>query len=1214
NTISGDWQAFMSNDIAIPIATIAAYNTDDYFTYIKNLYANIKAIPSGSTLSPTDYFKAVFDFLSSLAFALNEVFTSLPVDSDFYQFLNISIGSKLATPLAYLSNYYIAVLNNDFGSYFTTATTKDPQLIIDPFLLVNNCTALLGGTWNQVTIPNPNPLSVISFSPPPAPPPVNAAACIQISSSSVFTDTINEFLNGMAFIAERTRKTYLHEIISNDPNHAPHYALYLAFLQLFKSAQEHLNEYTGRHLAFYYKDVLQLKPANGKPDDVHVAFTLQKNLPQHLLPEGTKLNAGKDSKGNSISYALTDDIVVNQASVQNLQSLLLLKNSNPTGTNIPPGGTKILLSEPVSNSSDGAGGKITNPDNSWYPFGDLNNDTFITGTPAVGFAMASNLLYLNEGGRSITIILNFNETITNIDQDSYNLNDIFSAQFTGNKNWFDAGKYPMDTDTYSVEIYQNQLTVNINISASAPPIVPYSQKIHGGNWPQNLPMVQVLLKDMNFYSVLKQYTIKSIEFDVDAFGLKNLSLQNDDGKVDPSKPFKPFGSYNDIGNGSLIIGCKEIFQKPELGLTVHFDLYFPYSNPSVGSITGASSMPGSDSSLVTVDLLADGRWQGMKNSTGNPIQLNLAAPNNSGLGYPYVSLGSADEFNTDITLNMISTSLLNTPVIKDSDYTPNTPYDANSENGFIRLTNQLDLSLTTNLANQPKPSIAPDPNNPQNYIITASAPLPSAAPTIRSITLDYSTGVMIMFDERGSAFANRQQFFYHIEPFGFREMHPYLFLALNDSDLNEPDNNMHFLPVFNLDNDKNVLDTGKANSTNNGGELWIGLTGALPGETHSILFEVSEGSSNPLKDVTNVDWYYLSNNNWISLDDHIVDDTNKFSKSGLVVFPLPGDETLNNTRAASGLVWVKAVVQKNIDAICRIISITPNAAKAELVQDIPNGIEFLGNIDAGTISKLVVPDGSIKQVSQPYPSFGGMLHETGNLFEQRVSERLRHKNRAVTAWDYERLVLQNFQQIHKVKCLNHSMLDTDTQAYSELKPGHVMIVTIPDLTLLTGADKFLPFTNKGLLEDIFKFLTPLTSPFVTLHVENPLFEGIEFEFDVSFKPDYDVNFYTGQLNTDIMNFLMPWAAGSKTSDIEFGGSIEKSAVLEFVQKQKYVDYVTCFKMNQWKYTEDGFVKYLKDVEVAVASTARSILVPYYLPGIPPLGNTIHSPADCSCNG
>ncbi len=84
------------------------------------------------------------------------------------------------------------------------------------------------------------------------------------------------------------------------------------------------------------------------------------------------------------------------------------------------------------------------------------------------------------------------------------------------------------------------------------------------------------------------------------------------------------------------------------------------------------------------------------------------------------------------------------------------------------------------------------------------------------------------------------------------------------------------------------------------------------------------------------------------------------------------------------------------------------------------------------------------------------------------------------------------------------------------------------------------------------------------------------------------SFFTKQLSTEIEQFLTPWAFDNKT-EISFGGKIYKSALINFVEERSYVDYVTCFKMYQFINRTDP----PKDVEVAVGSTARSILVSYF---------------------
>ena len=1187
NRLAGSWEIFMEKDPAVATSVIASLNTNDYSNYVGNLYDYIISptspwvIPSYPDAAQT--FKYIFDLIASVANIINQALPNIPADTDYQQFLTVTIGSKLAVPLNLLADYfnYLKTALPPHSPLSPPAAAYDPGSPVGNLASIDALDFISYGPWTY-PIPVPNPLYSIYFNSGSGP-----SVYQQIIADPIFTGTVDSFLDGVAYLADQTRSVYLEKMISSYPEHTPHYALFLSFLRLFENAQDHLNDYTRRHLKFYYKKVLRLNNSAGIPDHVHIGFTLQKNTIQHKLSSGTRLKAGKNAANKDLFYALTRDIILNQSVVQELKSLFLVKKADSAG-NIG----QMLYASPTANSADGQGAKLITTDQSWFPFGDLGNNDFRANPATIGFAIASHLLYLNEGSRTITLTFSVGLPAA-VSPSSFAISaDSFSVQFTGNKKWYDAQdpNYTAGVN-YSFSSSPAQIILQISINGTAPPIVPYSKKIHGGNYPQSLPMLKIVLTESGFsnYAVLKFMTISSVSITVDVNNVQNLLLQNQDGKIDDSKPFKPFGQFP-VSEAPFIIGSKEIFQKPLNAVSL--------------SINWQTSPAPADS--VYLQFLSEGQWN------PDPVSISTNLPNP----------------NLNALMGTHPTALIPYP-----DFTDNKPFTAGSVNGFIRLllnSSAYDLQTYLNTVQNaaaantvtitPNPADSPPPTSVtfQLQAPAGSVPPVPPAPVANAISMDYTSSVSFLSDTASSKmdYDSRQHFFYHVEPFGFRELHPWLMNLPKENDSSLEDNQVNFLPVFTLDNLKgSTADDGTTISPDNGGELWIGLQNAIPGETHSILFEVSEGSSNPLKDTTIVSWYYMSFNNWISLENQIVDQTNNLSQSGLVILPLFGDETLNNTRADSGMVWIKAVVQNNTDAVCRVIAVIPNAAEAVFVQDIPNGIHFTTNIAGSVISKLAVPDGAVKQVSQSYPSYGGAPAETNDQFNLRVSERLRHKHRAVTIWDYERLVLQNFSQIHKVKCLNHTFIDTTPPgAYSELKPGHVLLVTIPSFELVSNANPYLPFTNKGLLTQIRLFLLTLCSPFVNVHVENPKFEGIQVDFKVSFTKGSDINFYTGQLNTDIMNFLMPWATGSETKDLNFGGSIEKSAILNFIQSRDYVDYVTCFKMNQYIYGQTGFTIYQTNIDIAVATSARSIFVPYYVPGTPALGNNIIPTSDCNCNG
>lgn len=1233
NTITGDWQNIMGKDVAVTIATVGIWNNGDYTTYLNNLYDYIAA-PDAVYTDPKVSLRYLFDFIASIAAEINDALMALPSDLDYRNFLAVSIGSKLAVPLTQLINYYKLYNPTTPPQYIDTGNTTDPRM---PVSNVTFFASLLSPAFFSDPSWTPTagvPVDIITL-------PVSTAILVspqaQIVKSSLFKNIVSAFLNGADYIVTQTEQVYIKATLENYSNHAPQYALFLAFLRLFRKVQDQLNHYTERHLEFYYKKVLQLSNATGVPDIVHLVLQLQKNTPAYLLAKGTQLKAGKDTAGNDLFYALTDDIVLNQSSVSLLKSLFLSKGKSPA---LP----QLLYASPKANTSDGQGGKLTSPDQSWFPFGDLTNKTFTAGGATLGFAIASHLLYLNEGTRIITLTFNCASPIDAATSAVLNMisASALSIQFTGNKKWFDAADFKPDTAPNIITIGTSSsqaLQFTIPLSGSAPPVVPYSQKIHSGSYPQALPMVKIQLdvqSGFQYYAALKSLVISSITIDVNVTNVQNLVLQNKDGKIDPSKPFKPFGEYPP-DNAPFIVGSKEIFQKKLISASVNLIWQTPpvmtipqqsalSSQLSLGVEKAQETLLSPNIEMETVkatdELKVEKASTGSKKVKDTAAALLTQTQAETINTNQFILIGGqwkkgGTEFDMAQKTSPSITNLVNAydngKAISPVDFSANAAYNITAVNGFVQF--QLDDSeydianfITGSKqvsVNQLAATANADGSTTTTYTVSSTPAMPPVMPFISGIYMNYEANGSLPLDGTQAApdvFDERQYFFYHIEPFGFREMHPYLANQVPETD--KPDV-MNLVPIFNLDD---------SNDKDNGGELWIGLANTLPAETQSILFQVSEGTANPLKNTTEVDWYYMAVNNWIKFDSPI-DYTDNLSQSGLVVLNLQGDETTNNTRADAGLLWIKAVAGANTDSVCKIIAVLANAARAQFVQTSVN--TFKAIIPQKTISKLAIANGAIKQIDQPYPSSGGKPVETNTQFKQRVSERLRHKNRAVTSWDYERLVLQNFPQIHKVKCLNHTTKNTKKQEYSELKQGTVMVITVPDLSLLTGSNPLLPFTNIGLLDNIKKYLRQLTSPFVHLEVCNPQFEGVELEFCVTFiNNNANSNYYTGVLNEDIGKFLMPWAYGSQEQDIEFGGKIEKSALLNFVQKRPYVDHVTGFKMNQYIYGENGDTKfslYAKNVEEAITSTARSILVPYSDPVLG-VSNNITSSENCNCNG
>ncbi|MDD5268364.1 MAG: baseplate J/gp47 family protein [Methylococcales bacterium] len=475
------------------------------------------------------------------------------------------------------------------------------------------------------------------------------------------------------------------------------------------------------------------------------------------------------------------------------------------------------------------------------------------------------------------------------------------------------------------------------------------------------------------------------------------------------------------------------------------------------------------------------------------------------------------------------------------------------------------------IAQSKTPPGGTNPNNPP-YI-----------PTITSLSADYATATQnISLNESISKeiiFERRQAKFYHLYPFGHAEQHPWL----KNKD-NAFDPKIYLVPQFYYE----PTSQGKAYDA----EFYIGVTGLKPPQNLALLFQVADGTADPLSIKPNIHWSYLRNNEWIGFAKHEVQDgTDGLINSGIITFSIPDEASSANTMLPTGQHWLRAAVADESDGVCRLLAVSAQGLTVTF-QNQGNDPAFPEKVlTKSTISKLNSPDAAIKAISQPFPSFGGRGAEQETVFYTRVSERLRHKDRAIALWDYEHLILEAFPQIYKAKCLNHTRYETDgtgIRIYNELAPGHVTIVTIPDIPdqqFHNLRDPLKPFTSLGLLAEIKEFLTKRLSCFVQLHVENPRFEEVRVNFKVKFYEGFDEIFYEKKLNQAITAFLSPWAFASDKRP-SFGGKIYKSVLMNFIEEQPYVDYVTDFQLFHDLEDNPGII----NKEEVEGSTAISILV------------------------
>ena len=147
------------------------------------------------------------------------------------------------------------------------------------------------------------------------------------------------------------------------------------------------------------------------------------------------------------------------------------------------------------------------------------------------------------------------------------------------------------------------------------------------------------------------------------------------------------------------------------------------------------------------------------------------------------------------------------------------------------------------------------------------------------------------------------------------------------------------------------------------------------------------------------------------------------------------------------------------------------------------------------------------------------------------------------------------------------------------KAGNVLILVIAKTASQTSVYK--PLVSKSKLTEIFDYVQSLCSPFVRLTVMNPLFEEINIECLVTFQQHIkDEAFYEKQLETDIKRFLSPWAF-EDAREPEFGGTIYKAALLNFIEELYYIDFVEKLDIRHQQSVSG---------DMAIASSPASILI------------------------
>ena len=631
----------------------------------------------------------------------------------------------------------------------------------------------------------------------------------------------------------------------------------------------------------------------------------------------------------------------------------------------------------------------------------------------------------------------------------------------------EAGDIP---SAYYFDRQNTALVIYLPVAEQA--VVPFDSKLHPGfAFATKQPVMQLLinpaigLQEREFLSltaaglsievkvgsmnpeVEKWQTIESSDkvppgiFSNHYDGLKILVIQNSLGLLPPDKPFDPFTAYPQKGR-SFYIGSEEVFNKQPDELAINIRKTTE-DTAHLKEITKAYLQRNEEYDLAV-----------LKNRSWQPLATLRA-------GKPDYDFAS-QELTANVLFQVVGegTDYKLSPVyIPRKPLEPVVEWTSKSGKGFIRITNirQSGEDLQTRQQNAAAMEIS-------EVSLSYVSILNALDPEVDQLFHIYPFGFVETFNPRGDKYtiSNRRgndfekldaqknfqlvdaknrllpQFTY-VSPYEkYRRTEPLSPIEGKRLTGNTLNNSLlHELNLQSKDRDvvrlmlsasgiQEVLE-GKPNQYSGKQEeeglLFIGIENAKPLQTLSLLFQFAEGSAED-EDSTPpvIHWSYLTNNEWRPMKEELIihDDTFGFQATGIIRLEIPADATVENTIITNGLTWFCVSVSEHTNRFPQLIDVVAQAVVARYADRGNAPSHFDKVLPAGTIGKLSVAVAEVSKVSQPFASFDGKHQEAGKEFYTRVSERLRHKGRAINSWDYEHLVLNRYPSIYKVKCIPHT--------------------------------------------------------------------------------------------------------------------------------------------------------------------------------------------------
>jgi len=846
---------------------------------------------------------------------------------------------------------------------------------------------------------------------------------------------------------------HLADTLEKKKDHDPSIGLLIAFFKTFKLIQDELGRVSYKFIEYYYKKLLEIKPLPAVADKTYISVKPASHIRKTEIIKGTEIEIFSKQHNQTYTYETLKDAQINRAKLKYLRTLYVNREERSSENRI----AHVFQNEfDKENIAEGSTLRL---------FGRSLREDIIFNTSEIpkscniGFVVGSRSLLLRSGRRTVLLYLTLNEE-EKIYYDGGNDNNTLPIDIqlsTNGDQWINkqnmTTENPLILDATGKWI--KAVLIRVHLDENDAPVTG-NKALTGFT---HLPAIKVTLKDYDksnsfanawlFFECFKN--IKRIQLGVKAENAEVFGDESNSYHLVNGEDYFPFTMIPTIGKTFRVynkeVHCKNLndidFKLTWATLPADFnDYYAPYLDelsPALEEIKYENYQVKVFSSLGNAD----------ENSESKDL-------------FPQQEESEEEMIlNTKHTIHLQKEDLTS---LNGENYHQQSLVNRDSYFGFELARNNAKLPLYPFLHDMHNRVLevalfkrSKNEDDQQNQV-SVKEPF---TPTLSGINIDYKT----YKDEYDPDTYLKQDFeVFQILPFESK--------ALKTTN--------ELLPSDNF---------GET------GYLTLGFSNIQPQASITVFFELSNINIAIEKDYTHpqLHYQYWTLEGWKSTEPATCiknDETQEFTRSGNITFTIPPDAVpkMENDEV---IYAIQISTKGNAMLFSSLVRYTEQSV---LIQRKIEGEKhrYTPVSPHETVVSMKKSTSNIEQLNMLVETYGGKSTESGEEYLYRVSDQFHSKSRLVTRKDFERFILNNFSEVHAVRCLLPGtyidIFDNNTEDEPRLSK-EVLIVVMPEIS--DYYNKTAPRFNYKYLQNIENKIKAFAVEGIALRVINPVYLHLE---------------------------------------------------------------------------------------------------------------------------